>query len=315
MRLITLEARTLPEAMRRLREEAGEDAILLDAREEAGGVRVTAALPGDDDDLGSLLAPADVGEAATRIAAALARHGVPVPVQRNLVEELAGNALGDPAATLASTLTRRFRFLPVGVPQSGITALIGPAGAGKTAAVARLAAAARLAGRPVTVATYDASRAGALAQLEALLSPLGLTPATLTGPSDLTKLARGKAGGGWLLVDTAGVNPFRGDDLTILSGRLAETGAEPVLVMPAGLDPQDSLEAAARFAAVGARRILVTKLDAARRLGGIVAAADAGLALAEVSHSPLIGRAMLPLTAVGLARLLLQDVAAVMPAA
>ena len=51
---------------------------------------------------------------------------------------------------------------------------------------------------------------------------------------------------------------------------------------------------------------LATRLDAARRFGGILAAADAGrLTLCEASMSQNISRGLSPINAVSLARLLL----------
>ena len=58
--------------------------------------------------------------------------------------------------------------------------------------------------------------------------------------------------------------------------------------------------------ALGARHLLATKLDAARRLGGLLAAAEAGLAFAEAGIGPTIGQGLSPLSAGGLARLLLR---------
>ena len=67
----------------------------------------------------------------------------------------------------------------------------------------------------------------------------------------------------------------------------------------------DCAEIGDTFAALGASRLLVTKLDAARRLGGFLAAAAAGLAFAEAGIGPTIGRGLAPLGAGGLTRLLL----------
>ena len=78
------------------------------------------------------------------------------------------------------------------------------------------------------------------------------------------------------------------------------------VVLPAGLDVHDAVEVVGVFAAIGARRCLVTRLDAARRLGAVVAAGATGVALAEASVSPLIGQPLLPLSPGGLARLLLR---------
>ena len=52
-------------------------------------------------------------------------------------------------------------------------------------------------------------------------------------------------------------------------------------MLPAGLDPAEAAETAQAFRALGARHLLPTRLDATRRLGGVLAAAATGLALTE----------------------------------
>jgi flagellar biosynthesis protein FlhF len=309
MRLHTFRARTLPEAMRLLRDELGADAVIVASRElaeEGGGAEVTAAAepPGpDEEDLAALLTPAAAGPILAEVKAALAFHAVPAAVAQAIEPELERDRPADAASALAGALARAVRFEPLGAPAPGRTlAVVGPPGAGKTAVVARLAAAARLAGLPARVVCADPGRAGAFEQLTALLAPLGLAPEAAATP------AQAPAGGGssLTLVDTGGVNPFRAAEVAALARWLAPGGAEAVLALPAGTDAQDAVETVGRFAAVGARRCVVTRLDAARRLGGVVAAGATGVALAEASVSPLIGKPMPPLTPGGLARLLLR---------
>ena len=94
-----------------------------------------------------------------------------------------------------------------------------------------------------------------------------------------------------VLVDTAGVNPFRSGEVARLAQWLAPARAEVVLVLPAGTDAQDAIEIVGAFAAAGARRCVATRIDAARRVGAVVAAGAAGLrsarpASARSSASP-----------------------------
>lgn len=310
MNLRTFRARNLPEAMRQLRAELGEDAIIVASRELAAGeAQVTAAVEDGEENLAALLAPAETAPVRTEIAAALAFHGVPAPVREALEAELDDLEPTDAAAALAGVLARRLRFDPLGLPVGGRTvALVGPPGAGKTAAVARLAAAAKLAGRPVLVRSADTARAGGVEQLKALLAPLKLVPEPVPPAGKPVPAAAGdkEAGETLVLLDTTGVNPFRGAEVAALAARLGALEAEPVLVLPAGLDVHDAVEIVGVFAAIGARRCLVTRLDAARRLGAVVAAGVTGVALAEASVSPLIGQPLLPLSPGGLARLLLR---------
>ncbi len=86
---------------------------------------------------------------------------------------------------------------------------------------------------------------------------------------------------------------------------------EIVLVMAAGCYPLDAAELAQAYAGMGARRLLPTRIDIARRLGGILSAASAGrLAFTEVGIGANVAEGLAPLNAVSLARLLLPKYAA-----
>ncbi|NJN06424.1 MAG: hypothetical protein HC814_08735 [Rhodobacteraceae bacterium] len=84
--------------------------------------------------------------------------------------------------------------------------LVGPPGAGKTIATAKLATRARRAGHRPLVITTDTRRAGGVEQLQAFTRILGLELATATSPTTLAEAA-GTADAG-VLIDTAGTNPF-----------------------------------------------------------------------------------------------------------
>jgi flagellar biosynthesis protein FlhF len=80
-----------------------------------------------------------------------------------------------------------------------------------------------------------------------------------------------------------------------------------MLVLPAGLGYADSAEIARSYAALGAKTMVVTKLDVARRFGGVLAAAEAGLAFTTAGIGPIIGDGLCTLSADGVARLLLRQ--------
>jgi flagellar biosynthesis protein FlhF len=80
-----------------------------------------------------------------------------------------------------------------------------------------------------------------------------------------------------------------------------------VLVMPAGLDPAEAADQAVAFAEAGASLLIVTRLDIARRLGGIVAAAaTARLPLTEAGIGPGAADGLVRLTPATLADRLMQ---------
>ena len=149
MRMKLYRARGMAEAMARIREELGPDALILATRRVADGVEITAALEPADD-----VAPLP-DPARTKL---LAWHGVP--------DDLA-DKLG--AGSLVAALARVFRFGELAFEGDNPRPLMfaGPPGAGKTLTVARLATRLVMAGSMPLVITTDGQRAGATEQLAA----------------------------------------------------------------------------------------------------------------------------------------------------
>ena len=248
-----------------LRAELGEDAIIVATQElPDGGVRITGAVESQDLDLGRA-AGAGRGVALHR---APARGRDPPRVARRRCASACSRrrgapSAGQPAAALAQALNADLPLRAAASAPAGALLLCGPPGAGKTASVAKLAAArrARAAGRSA-VLTADTARAGGLEQLATLLAPLELQPQPAAEPGGPAPPRRPRREGAALLIDSPGLNPFRPADLGLLSSLLEASRAEPVLVLPAGLGVADSAEIGQTFAALGARRL---HRDQARR--------------------------------------------------
>jgi flagellar biosynthesis protein FlhF len=96
-----------------------------------------------------------------------------------------------------------------------------------------------------------------------------------------------RAAGAPVIIDTAGANPFDPVQMAALRALAEAAAATQVLVLPAGQDPVESAEQATLFAQGGACHLIPTRLDIARRLGAVLAAAAAGnLILSEAGTGP-----------------------------
>jgi len=134
---------------------------------------------------------------------------------------------------------------------------------------------------------------------------LGLTLEVAPQPGTLAKALASRAPGQAALIDTAGCDPLDPTQAAALVGLARAAGAVIIAVLPAGLDPAEAADLARAFAALGARHLLPTRLDVARRLGGVLAAAAAGLAMTEAGTGPGAADGLTPLTPDWLARRLL----------
>lgn len=324
MRLKTFTAKTMKEVMQMVRDSIGEDAVIIATRDEpGGGVRVTAALdpdarpafsdegsvPTGKQDFNDWLYEGDDDSVSVveEITEAMLRHAVPEDVLDHIVSAASVMGLDDSRNALGAALQSIYHFKPL--PQGGSSRalmVIGSPGAGKTLAVAKMAARAAMNGLKAAVITTDTVRAGGVEQLEAFTRLMKI-PLKKAADVQALKIAMAELSGvDQLLIDTPGANPFQPDSLKDLAKMIQAGPIEPILVLPAGLDADESGEMARVFAALGARAILPSRIDVARRLGGLLAAAhQADLAFTDVSDTARVADGLVPLTPKRLTQLLM----------
>ncbi|MBU3656090.1 MAG: hypothetical protein FGM23_07025 [Alphaproteobacteria bacterium] len=319
MRLKSYQAATMKEALALVREELGEEAIILSsARGDGGfGIKVTAAVdtpepavvdsaPMDNTDLES---PANRPDIIRLLAEVLTSHGVDESLTQRLLRTVASLPVRSPLQGLAAALDAQFGFNPVRLDRlHKPIMLVGPPGVGKTATLAKLSAQAVLAGLEPLVATADLMRAAAVSQLETYTNALQLPLSVVANHQEMLKLLEQAKPQQLVLLDSGGINPWMDDEMAQLQ-QLVGTDMvfEPVLVLAAGGDTLEMAEAAEHFRAhLPISRLVITKLDLARRLGGVLSAAMAGkLYLADASMSPQVADGVNAMTPLALARLLL----------
>jgi flagellar biosynthesis protein FlhF len=307
MRPKTYRAASVAAAMERIRDELGDDAMIVSIDSVGDGVEVTAAVeevepapfpqPVEEDP--------EPSDTAAEIRQALAHHAVPRPLAERLTRTAAAFKSEGPLLALAGAFDTLFGFHPLNAPPSGKPLmLVGPPGAGKTIAVAKLATRQRRNGGKVTVVSADTRRAGGVEQLEAFTRILGVELITTPSAEALAEAVAGSDGP--VYVDTPGTNPYDDGQMAELSALAEAAAAEPVLVLAAGGDAMDAIDLGAAFADLGIRRLLATRLDLTRRFGGLLAAACAcRMSFAEVCVSANVTGGLVSINPVSLARLIL----------
>jgi flagellar biosynthesis protein FlhF len=312
MRLKSYNAPTMAEAMRMVREELGEDAIIVSTQRSSDGqgVRITAALddPTEDEAVDRVISGRNSTPFADKVREALTYHGAPSRLTEKLVQAATAVEVGSPTMACAAALEDHFDFAPLPerkAPRPFM--LVGPPGTGKTITTAKLAARARLAGRPVGVITADTIRAGAVEQLAAFTSILEVDLRQVRGPDALGLAVRDMmAIHDLAFIDSPGLNPFSHHDMDYLKGLISAADVEPILVLAAGGDAAEAADIGEAFGTAGATRLLATRLDMTRRLGAILAAADGGqLMFSEVSLNPHVATGLCAVNPVSMARLIL----------
>jgi flagellar biosynthesis protein FlhF len=245
---------------------------------------------------------------AEKVREALDYHGTPPRLTDKLVAAATAVEVGSATKSGAAALEDHFDFAPLPERKSPRPfMLVGPPGCGKTITTAKLAARARLAGRPVGVITADTIRAGAVEQLSAFTGILEIELRQVRGPEQLRPVvAELMARNDLVFIDSPGLNPFSHHDMEYLRGLIGGADLEPILVLAAGGDALEAADIGEAFASAGATRLLATRLDMTRRLGAVLAAADGGqLMFSEVSLNPNVATGLCAVNPVSMARMIL----------
>ena len=298
MRLRLFRAQGMAEAMARVRAELGEDALILSTRRVDGCIEITAALEPEPEPepepLFTLPHPTRPGLGRFDPArpdparlAVLTWHAVPADLHPILghgdLEEAIGRALA-------------FGVLPLNAHDNPVM-LTGPPGAGKTLTAVRLATRLVMKGVTPLVITTDAKRAGATEQLAAFTKLLGVPLLVASHPVSLARALARRRDGAPVLIDTAGTDPHDPAQAEELKNLASVAGALVALVLPAGMDPAESADLAVAHAGCGGACLIATRLDLARRLGGVIAASAASrLPLTEAGIGPGAADGLTPFT-------------------
>jgi flagellar biosynthesis protein FlhF len=288
MKVKRFEGSDLGTALACVRRSLGDDALILETRQIEAGFEVLAAIEPRQDEVVPLELPRIADDYLDERRAAFGWHGVSADLTTRLTDR-----------DLELALNKRFRFAPLRPPASGAPLMfVGEPGAGKTLSLVKLAARMVMAGVKPHLISTDGQKAGAAEQLAALTRILGLTLLVADQPATLRRAIAMRVDGAPVLIDGRGMTAGLAADDAALKDMLSASGSEPVLVVPAGLDPAETVDIAAYFADAGVRQLIATRLDVARRVGGLIEAAwRSRLVLTEAGHSADVVDGLSPMTA------------------
>jgi len=323
MRLKSFYAQTMTEAMQMVRDTLGDEAVIVASREERGGhVHVTAAIEPAFEVGGNGLSPNaaddwlqyddenDEGSTAEELTDILLRHSVPEDVIDHIISCATVVGLGDPASAMTASIEHLFAFRPLPRQESPKPfMMVGPPGAGKTLAVAKMAARSVMDGLDVAAISCDTVRAGGYEQLEAFTKLLRIPLYKAKTPGDLAALYEDLQPRDHIIVDTAGINPFDTDQIKDLAQLIGAAECNAQLVIPAGCDADEAGEMGRIFSTLGVYGLLPTRIDMARRLGALFSAAYHGtLAFSDAGNTPKVADGLITLTPDSLTQLLVPSI-------
>jgi flagellar biosynthesis protein FlhF len=216
------------------------------------------------------------------------------PLQARVLEELSAMDIAPDVAMALAALTPRRTSLqnPSHIPLAllvkhlpvmndltcitgGITALVGPTGAGKTTTIAKLAARWSMlhGSQDLALVSTDGYRIGAREQLSTYARILGAPMHAANTGQELARVLERLKAKKLILIDTAGMGP-RDVRLTeqLAALKLGAARARVLLALPAQGEGQTLEEIVRAFARVSPSGCILTKVDEAASLGGAISA-------------------------------------------
>ncbi len=346
MKMKRISAATIQDALAVARRELGEDAVLLESKKlgRGKGVVVTFAVDQDDSPLfgdafdepsplrafnpDPPLREAPIPRAATPkleidhpalalIDKALAYHALPDALSARIRQQLGRvvltpDSLIEVAHTaLAKALELCLAFQPIATASTAYPAralmLVGPHGAGKTSVIVKLASELALHKKPVVIISTDLERLGGTENLQTVASITGSAFHICETRNELKPLLAQYAGKAWVLIDSTGANIYEFKQMKALGELASLQGIEPILTCPAGMDVHEASEMAGVFDFLAIERMIVTRLDATRRLSSVFTMlTTGGYALSNLSNSAHPADSCQPLSPIALARFMLR---------
>jgi flagellar biosynthesis protein FlhF len=165
-------------------------------------------------------------------------------------------------------------FQPIRFGRAGprVVAFIGTAGAGKTTAIAKLAAHfAIVRKKTVALITLDDVRIGALEQIRVYARIIGVPLAVASNRSDLKANLKRFKKMEFIFIDTPGLNPENDSQIRDLQSSFVKLPAvETQLVLSATTKENDLMNVIGRLEGFERRRLLFTRLDETTAIGNLL---------------------------------------------
>ena len=330
MRLKRLLAQDMAHALRLIKSELGDHAIIVSTRKlSAADGKPTLELTVAVDDPLPTAAPSpttaatvrrleDVAPHQSRQAThsphpldTLLQHGVDLALFEKIQHGLqALHAAGFNAAEgLAVLLGKLLQLSPPAsvLPADRPLVVLGPTGVGKTTTIAKLAIRAKQQQRSVRLISLDTYKIGGLEQFQIYADALGLPALIAKDADDLAAAWATASSADLVLIDTPGLNPLETTRLQALKETLQSIAPAFILTLPATLSALQCQQYQQAWGPLGLSALLFTKLDESPALGPLVnAAAQFNLPWCFVADGQRVPHDLLELDATSLAQRLLQ---------
>jgi flagellar biosynthesis protein FlhF len=257
MRLKTFTAPTISQAMDMVRQSLGEDALIISTLQDGNQYKITAALEDEE----SVYHNEEFYEI-------LDFHRVEEEIQNQIKTIL--SSLEKSSLNLENVFFKALELVVPSLPLDLVHAkeplyLVGLPGVGKSATLAKIGLMRLMNQAQMHAITTDIHKAGAISQIQTFSEKLNMQMELAENIATLKEKIRP-----YSVIDTGGINPYDSDEIYRLKSFLNAVPGKIVCVTQAGGDLEETEEILDIFCNLGAQNLIVTKVDATKRLGNLL---------------------------------------------
>lgn len=299
MRIKSFTAQNTAQAMNMIRQELGDDAVIISNDTMADGqIYITAAI---EDDFDFDFNDEQEVEIVTHkgkfddsiIRESLDYHGTIDIVRDRILANIRKLSIEkqifDDKLLLELCFGKMFNYFNILELSNPVKLFMGTPGSGKSTAIAKSATQAKINNINTCIISTDNVRAGANNQLEAFAKILQEDFFFCKDERCLyDTIQKAKENYELILIDTPGINPFIKEQVAKVANLSEVVKSDAILTLDAGKNTFEAVEIAEIFMNLGARYMLPTRLDLTRRVGSLLSVAnccDLGFCSASVSSS------------------------------
>lgn len=295
MRVKAYTAKTMPAALRMIRKDMGEDAIIISVWKRKNGIEVRAAgeraqRPAIHDR--ERLAAADL-DANVTIKSPISGPFADTLRQQVFQPSLISNLCPERNQSYENCVQaaeEAFTFSPLNSPNRPIM-LVGQAGVGKTTLMAKLAARHALRGDTPHMILTDGDRAGARQQVQTFGQLMDARVSVCDGFLQTRETLLSTPGPS--IIETAAPDLLADNPFAELAPLLQQNLIQPILVLPAASLFEDTLDLCDKAKRAGIDHTIIVRTDETRRMGPTLSAiAQANMKIVAISKSPYIARGL-----------------------
>lgn len=320
MKIKNITAANMMAALAQIKEELGEDAIIISSENMPDGkISVTAAIEenfdicfDDSENVKEISTNQSFDERFLR--ECLEYHTVAQNVGEKIMalcRQIYHNTHSiNEEHLLTNVFDNLYRYDDILSLKQPVKLFMGTPGSGKSTAIAKTATQAKLRKISTCIISTDSIRAGANKQLEAFAKILEIDFFFCKDERSLyQKVKEISQKYSLILIDTPGINPFINNDVERVAKIANSIKNQAILTLDAGRNTLEAVEIAEIFANIGAEILLPTRLDLTRRIGSVLSvAACCNLSFCAASVSSSIANGLALIDSKSLAKLILTEI-------